>query len=292
MLRSPDRQVVSRVLSAGDPCAQDEVLFDEGNLENCVRYGAPCVDPEAFAAEERRFHTAYLGVLAGERAWSDPDLLDSARLLGLDAPRWHDTRPPRLADAVLPDAFLCDVVEDCVPEVQLLVERVTGVPEMPRRPCLGAVAALAYVYCGIDGTRPLDGWLDDEDDAALRQAARVVEDAPVGVWWRGESLLPIVPRWRPPVAAAEGLPELFVARAYPVRPGLTPTGWAYSGVMPLPAVPDPARLGPVLERRLMLELWRLRRTERRSTFEDVLRKRPEVVYRTAGECCALWSGNR
>lgn len=289
MLRSPDRQVIPQILSAGDPCAQDEALFEEGNLENCTRYGAPCTEPAAWRAQERRFHDAYLGVLGGQRAWDDPDLLDAARLLGLDGPRYHDARPPRVADAVLPDFMLCDAVEDCVPEVQILVERVTGVADMPRRPSLGAVAALAYVYCGIDGTRPLDGWLDDEEDAALRQAARVVEDAPVGVWWRGESLLPIVPRWRPPPQAAEGLPGLFVARAYPVQPALTPTGWAFSGVMALPPVADPARLGRVVERRMMLELWRLRRTERRSTFEDVLRKRPEVVYRAAGECCALWS---
>lgn len=293
MLRSPDREVVPEILSEGDLCAQDEAIFEAGSFDNCVRYGSPCTDEGAWKAQELRFHAAYLGVLAGVRPWDDADLIDAAALLGLDGPRHHDARSPRTADRTLDDEVLCDAVEDSVPELMMLIERVSGVAGMPRRPVVGAVAALAYVYCGIEGTRPLDGWMDDEEERSLCQAARVIDDAPVGIWWNGECLLPIVPRWRPPAEAFEGLPALFVARAYTVKSGGR-AGWAFSGVMPLQidGASDVPRLGVAVERRMMLELWRLRRHERRSTFEDVLRKRPEVVYRTAGELCAYWNEQR
>ena len=68
-----------------------------------------------------------------------------------------------------------------------------------------------------------------------------------------------------------------MARAY-----RTQAGWAFSGVVPLdPGTSD--GLEAVLERRMVLELWRLRRRERRATFEDAIRVAPAVVYRTAGE---------
>ena len=294
MLRSPDREVVPEILSEGDLCAQDEAIFEAGSFENCVRYGSPCSDEASWKEQELRFHDAYLGVLAGLRPWDDADLLDSAVQLGLDGPRHHDARPPRTADRVLDDEVLCDAVEDSVPELMMLIERISGVAGMPRRPVVGMVAALAYVYCGIEGTRPLDGWMDDEDERSLCQAARVIDDAPVGIWWNGECLLPIVPRWRPPAAAFAGLPALFAARAYPVKSG-GQAGWAFSGMVAL-KLSDPeadaVRLGAAVERRMMLELWRLRRHERRSTFEDVLRKRPEVVYRSAGELCAYGDEQR
>ena len=50
-------------------------------------------DQPRWEREERRFHEAMLGVLGGVRPWDDPDLLDSARLLGVDGPRHHDARP-------------------------------------------------------------------------------------------------------------------------------------------------------------------------------------------------------
>jgi hypothetical protein len=167
MLRSPDREVVPQILCEGDRCAQDEAIFEPGSFDNCVRYGSPCGDEATWKALELRFHNAYLGVLAGLRAWDDPELQDSAVQLGLDGPRHHDARPPRTADRVLDDEVLCDAVEDSVPELMMLIERISGVVGMPRRPVVGAVAALAYVYCGIEGTRPLDGWMDDEEDRSL-----------------------------------------------------------------------------------------------------------------------------
>ena len=47
--------------------------------------------------------------------------------------------------------------------------------------------------------------------------------------------------------------------------------------MPLPGRPPTA----AIVRRLSLELLRLRREERRSSWEDLLRKRAELLYRLA-----------
>ena len=185
----------------------------------------------------------------------------------------------------MPDEVLCDIVEDGVPEVLMLLERITGVEGMPARPPIGAVAALAFLNCGIEGTRPVDGWMDDEEDRALVQSVRVVDDAPVGVWSDGVCLLPIVPSLRPPAEALVQMPSRFVARAY-----RTQAGWAFSGVLTLPDARPAGALARVIERRMTLELWQLRRGEPRSTFEDVLRRCPAVVYRSAMEA-AVWLGD-
>lgn len=289
-MRSPDREVIPTLLNAGDPCSQDEALFTPGSLENCRRYGGLITDQPRWEREERRFHEAMLGVLGGVRPWDDPDLLDSARLLGVDGPRHHDARPGRLAEVAVADELLCDVVEDGVPELMMLLERVTGVEGMPARPPIGAVAVLGFIHCGIEGTRPIEGWMDDEVDRRLVQAARVIDDAPMSAWCRsvdpqlGASLLPVVPSLRPPPddAVWASLPDVFLGRPYRVA---APSGprWAFSCVVPLTTTGTPWRIAGALTRRMGLELWDLRRTERRSTFEDVLRRRPEVVCRSALE---------
>ncbi|MSP54886.1 MAG: hypothetical protein EXR69_04675 [Myxococcales bacterium] len=282
--------MIPTLLNAGDPCSQDEALFTAGSLDNCRRYGGGITDPLRWEHEERRFHQSMLGVLAGIRSWDDADLLDSARLLGIDGPRHHDARPGRLADAVVNDELLCDVVEDAVPELMMLLERVTGVEGMPARPPIGAVAVLGFIHCGIEGTRPIDGWMDDETDRALVQAVRVIDDAPMSLWSQsaapelGRSFLPVVPSLRPcpDDAVWASLPEAFLGRPYRVS---APSGprWAFSCVVPVTTRQARRHVASALTRRLTLELWDLRRTERRSTFEDVLRHRPEVVCRSALE---------
>ena len=99
--------------------------------------------------------------------------------------------------------------------------------------------------------------------------------------WRTEGvepLLPISDRWLPE-GPVSGLPETpsFVGRIYK-----TPDGWQCCCVLPLPLLPDP---GP-LQARIHLELMRLRRFERRISWEDVLRDRGEVLYRSV--CEQLW----
>lgn len=307
-MRSPDREVIPTVLNPGDVCSQDEAIFTPGSSELAQRYAGFAGDDASWDVAERAFHAASLDVLAGRRAWRDPEWLALAHALRIDGPRHHDTRPGRIADVRVPDEVLCDIVEDAVPELLMLLERVTGVEGMPARPPIGAIAALGFLNCGIEGTRPIDGWMDDEEDRALVQSVRVVNDAPVGVWQDGVCLVPMLPKLRPPPEAfgstiptgpelshvgshAErqafvDLPRRFVGRAYQTR-----TGWAFSGVLTLPAGGTAEEIAAVLERRMTLELWQIRRGEPRSTFEDALRHRPEVVYRTAMEA-ALWFGER
>lgn len=273
IVRSRDRDVLPSIVCPGDPYAGDEALFEPGDLENARTY-AGIQDPDLFAALDARFFALYLDVLAGRRPLGDPELRVVARRLGLDGPRWFDSRRPRVAEAVLPDEVLSDVVEDWVPDCHAFVERLTG-DDGPAP--VGAFAALAHVGCAVEGTRPLDAWFDEEPVRALARAARVVDRSPPGVWTAGRPLLPTPPARVPPEVPTGA----FVGRAYQVG-----AGWAWSGVVALPAAPA---AGPLVAR-LTLELWRLRRHERRSTWEDLLRRRPEVVYRAAAEGArrALW----
>ena len=105
--------------------------------------------------------------------------------------------------------------------------------------------------------------------------------APTLLWYGGglEPALPISDRWVP-TGAVSGLPDApaFVGRIYKV----SSVGWHACCVLPLPLRPDPAPLSA----RLRLELMRLRRFERRMTWEDLLRDRGEVVYRSV--CETLW----
>lgn len=266
-MKAPDRDVLPTVLAPGDPCSGDEALYDVGDFANGQAFRMT-LDRRGWVHADRRFHELYLEVLAGRRPFADPELRRVGRALGADWPRWHDLRPPRAAAMVLPDELLADVVEDLAPDVAMILERVLGDDRWPAP--VGAAAALAYVRCGAEGRRPLEIWDDESDDRPPILAARVIDAAPPMVWSGGRPLLPLAPAWTPP-----GVPDgAYVARAYRVG-----DGWALSGVVPLEA--EPAR-GPLIKR-LTLELWRLRRHERRATWEDVLRRRPEVLYRAAAE---------
>jgi len=269
-LRSPEREVVPQVLLAEDPYAGDEALYDPGDHANAVRFGST-LDAEAYAVADRRFHEVYLEILAGRRPWGDPELDALVAALGIGWPRVNDKRPAREAEMVVPDRFLAEVVEDLVPDALCVVERITGHGDPPP---LGALAALAFVGCAADGRRPFDFWQEDEGMRPPIRATRVIDLSPPCVYVDGVPILPISAKLTPSGPAPA---PVCVARAYRVA-----DGWAWSCVVPLPAAPDPA----VLMRRLELEILRIRRQERRSTFEDVLRRRPEVVYRAAAEGAA------
>jgi hypothetical protein len=127
------------------------------------------------------------------------------------------------------------------------------------------------VPSGDDGRRPLDRWAEEEADRALVRSAKVVAASAPGLFADGVPLLPVAEPWIPSGPGPRGI---CVGRAYRVE-----AGWAWSGCLALPRVPD----RDVLLRRLHLELWRERRFERRASLEDMLRARPEVLYRAACE---------
>ncbi len=267
-MKTPEREVFPEVLAPGDPCSGDEALFEPGNYANFLLYGGEGVDPSAWAALEAAFHLRVLAVLEGSAAWDDPALLHLAAALKVDHVSHGDTRPRRTAERPVPDTVLSDVVEDLLPDWGVLTERVTG---DDRRGTPAILAVLFFVPVSEDGRRPLDRWAGDEEDRALVQAAKVIDGSPPGLFQDGVPLLPTGPERIPAGAAPPGV--------YVGRPYLNSDGWAWSGCVKLPAIPA---LYP-LERRLRLELWRHRLTERRASWEDMLRARPQVLYRAACE---------
>ncbi len=265
-VRAPDRCVAPRVLEPGDPCAGDEVLYAPGNFDNAVICGAK-PDPETFFADDAALHAVYLDILAGRRPWSDPELPRLCAALGISPTIRHDTRRPRIAEVEVPDALLADVTEDFVPDIGLVVERIVG-DDFP--PPIGAFAALAFLNVAVEGCRALDLWAEEETDRPFVRAARVIDASPACVYLDGVPVLPLAAQWTP----TSGPPGIYVARAYRVG-----DDWAFGCRMDLPRLPSVA----AVTRRLGLELIRIRRFERRSSFEDALRLRSEVLYRTCAE---------
>ncbi len=253
------------LLNPGDPSSQDEALFVPGDAENYTRFGAGTLDAGGQRAAEVELHAEMQRWLAGLRPFAGLEGL--ARAAAAVFPFRHDRR--RLHDAVvpLPDTVLADIVEDELADATVRVERITGDPLS--RPTTGILAALAWSESGVE-RRVVDAWFDDERDRALAHAMRCVDRAPPMLYADGRPLLPLAPQMTPP----GGPPGVYVARAY--RLG---EGWAWSSRVDLPATPA---IVP-LKRRLDVEMWRLRTIERRSTWEDVLRRRGEVLYRASSE---------
>ncbi|MDP2317371.1 MAG: hypothetical protein Q8P41_31090 [Pseudomonadota bacterium] len=268
MRRPPEREVLVDTLAPGDPTSGDEALFEPGDFVNYQRFGGTELNERSWRAADEGFHARALAVLQGDAPWADPELLRLAALLKIDHPTHHDLRPLRIAEVPVPDEVLSDIVEDLVPDYAVLTERVTGDDRVATVPVVGV---LAFVPMTFEGRRPLDWWGEDEDDRALVRAARVVDSSPPGLFRDGVPLLPYAERRQRPEGPAP-------AGIYVGRPYLLATGWAWSTCVELPRVPTLA----AVTRRLRLELWQHRRTERRASIEDCVRARPEVLYRA---CC-------
>jgi hypothetical protein len=118
--------------------------------------------------------------------------------------------------------------------------------------------------------------------APVRQSIRVISRTPPMVWKVDgdvlEPLLPLGERFMPrgPVAGIPDVPAV-IGRVIACESG----SYLAAG---LPLIRSPPV--SVIERRLRLELLRLRRGERRLSWEDVLRERGEVLYRSCFEW--LW----
>lgn len=191
------------------------------------------------------------------------------------------------------DALLSDIAEDFVPDVPMLAgDRWLGpwADESPPRPLLRVAAAgAAFLPVLDDGLSPVRRWemATPQPSPEIRATVRAVGLSPPNLWRIEDDgcwtpLSPISAHFQPsgPVLAdvvpLRGPSRVVVGRAVPRDDGR----WIGLAAMGLPE-PPPARL---LARRLDLELLRLRRHERRSTWEDLLRRRSEVLYRF----CATW----
>ncbi len=255
----------------------------------------PLPDQATWAAEDGLWQHQTWEVLRGERSWQDPEWLATSQRLGLVGPRTHDKRPLPLAPFPLDLALQADMLENQAPDLpEAALDFVLGpyadlAPPQSLRNLAAAVTLFLRVH--DHGRRTVDAWVRDagRPHLDLRRALKALGRAPPMLWdttvnpW--VPLLPVMDGARP-TSPVEG-------EVTPLVPG--PTLCAVARVVPLPdgrwvahtalGLPQPPPQDLLL-RRLMLTLWRVRRAHRRATWEDALRARPEVLYRT----CATWCG--
>ncbi|MCB9761073.1 MAG: hypothetical protein H6739_14635 [Alphaproteobacteria bacterium] len=199
-----------------------------------------------------------------------------------------------MAPLTISEALLCDVVTDYVPDAGMTApDRFLGpwADAAPSRALQRAAAAnLCFLPTMDGGGSALQRWAGTppKPAQALRAAARAARHAPPMLWrveaGRWTPLLPLAAPYAPDGDVKGAIAPLeperpivcAVARLYPVADA----GWfAFAAVGLGREIPTE----PLMER-LRLELLRARRHERRATFEDLLRRRPEVLYRW----CATW----
>jgi len=273
----------------GDPFGGDEGLPDPGSYEQYCAWVKPALlDPDRFRALDDAFLDTYFAVLSGELPWGSTD--EMAHELVIDHPLRHDKRPARPSLAPISDDVLCDLTEDWVPGLGVLAPpRVVGpwaMLDLPRRVRIVCGASMAFAPLFPPSIRPMSRpcRTKPKSSTELRSALIAALRSPAMLWTPTkdgglEPMLPLARRSRPEGEVA-GVPDApaVIGRAVPLTDG----GWFLSCALPLPELPDP----DVLLRRLELEYRRLRRHDRRMTWEDLLRDRGEVVARTA--CEWLW----
>lgn len=286
------------IVAPADPWAGDERLHERGSWEDLSTHGAVAQAEDLTQAQQEAWDDAfchqYAAVLDGRAPWGATDRAGQA--LGLLAPRAHDRRPVRPAPYTLPDEALAHIVEDRLPDVRVLLERALG-PfaelHLPPRVVTAGAAILGKAPLLRAGVRCYERLLKDKPKppAAHRAVLRAVLNAPAMLWRldgpRATPLLPLSNHYRPddPWLAptwrlGHPLPDLLEGVPAVVALGIhTPDRFWLAGVVPFPRIPSPQ----ILLRRLTLEHQRLRRHDRRLTWEDLLRNRPEVLYRTACE---------
>ena len=273
-------------VSAGDPYAGDELLYDPSpHNDYCARVPDGTLDADEYDKWDRAFHLHYTAALDGSSPWSAPD--EAAAMLCVDDPIKLDRRPIKAAWTTLTDADLCDFGEDWIPDMALHLERVLGpFAELrpPGRAKIAAGAVMAFAPLIYPRVRAVARGMrnNPKPPADLRQTMTALLLAPAMIYenrdgqlapllLQGRRICPEAPLEHPPTA------PVLVGRALPVDGGGT---WL-AAALPLPGAPP----ADMLLRRLTLEYRRMRRHERRLTLEDMLRDRPEVLYRTA---CEWW----
>ncbi len=280
-------------LESADPWAGDAWYPDlPSQFGNHVRYGESPLSEEDYAREDERFLSLYFETLKGLE--HGEALEECARKLGIWGPIGADRRSARRAPAPVEDGFLCDVLENEVPDlVPAAMDRVLGPwADFGPSPCLAraAVAAVSHSTLAAPGQKAIGRWHRSQTRAPgnLRRGIRCLERIPAMLWSVEDGvhpLLPLAPGYLPDgpvelqgaVPLAPGPMRAVVARLLPLEDGR----WVGVGAIALPEAPPVAPL----ERRLRLELLRHRRHERRANWDDLLREHPEVLYRW----CCTWT---
>ncbi|MFT5680516.1 MAG: hypothetical protein ACI8RZ_001422 [Myxococcota bacterium] len=303
------RGATPELLAPYDPWAGDEIEMQLGSYENYVRFSAvPSKISQAEHDEaDVEFRRLYREILDGTAPWGAEAAVTS--VLALDAPLRHDTRPLNEASRHISDDILAEMSEDQVPDIGVVApDRVLGPLSehaLPRRLHRIAGAVMAFVPMIRGGVMPVARviYQKPRPPTSLSSPIRSIARAPVMIWHKTpEGLVPLLPlgprqvalfstdRPRLHVDPTEG--PVLIGRATPLESG----GWWLAAALSLPKPPP----SDILLRRMMLELQRLRRHDRRVSWEDMLRERAEVVYRTAcewswleclEETLGLWRGD-
>jgi hypothetical protein len=278
-------------LTSRDPYAGDEALLWKGSYENYLLHMAwidrdDPMGPEQYQALDLEFELVYRRVLDGDVPWSAIE--DVAAALMVNGPLRHDRRPAGVAEEVVSDEQMSDITENQLPQVGLVApDRFLGPwadEPLPRWVRVQVAAAMMFVP-ELDPGVP--AWArrikrKPMPSAPVRQSVRVISRTPPMVWKVDgdhlEPLLPLGERFMPcgPIAGIPDVPAV-IGRVIACEAG----SYLAAG-LPLIRLPPVS----VIERRLRLELLRLRRGERRLSWEDVLRERGEVLYRSCFEW--LW----
>ena len=275
-------------LSLADPFAGDERVDDPIEPDRILRIAkAIGRDPVLLAEQDARFLRTYAQVLDG-RATMDALAVD-AEYLDLCAPFPHDWRRANPARKRLVDGWLGETAEDLVPDVGVHApDRILGPwadMAVPRRVLLTAASLLVYTPLNRQSVRPAARARDSKPFLPLwiRNGIKAVFLAPPMLYRVAADgsltpRLPLAEGWVPE-GPVEGVPMGVgdvLGRAVLGQDGR----WWLASALPLGEVPED--LDPVLGR-LQIAGWRLRRHAPRLTWEDLLRDRAEVLYRTLCE---------
>ena len=274
-----------------DPYAGDEALPWSGSHDNYVRHMAwlgrdDALNRDQYSALDIEFERVYRQILDGHADWDAIDPI--AEALQVDFRLRTDRRPPGEAESRVTDAQLSDITENQLPQVgQIAPDRFLGPwadEPLPRWVRVQVAAAMVFVPELDPGVAPWARRIKRKPmpSASVRQTLRVMARTPPMLWKVNgrclEPMLPLGERFMPE-GEVVGVPNVpaVIGRAIATKDGPYP-----AATLPLMRIPPAA----VIRRRLWLEYIRLRRRERRLSWEDLLRERGEVLYRSCFEW--LW----
>jgi hypothetical protein len=280
------------VVHPRDPWSGDESLLMTGSfedyLQHCERQQQSAeLDEAAHEVWDLRFEGIYRQVLDGTAELAAIEV--AARALGVWGRRTHDRRPLPEAQYSISDELLADISENQLPQVgHLAPDRILGPWADTMLPRWVRVAAAAAMVFSPEVPPGVPAWAraikrQPRPPTEVRAALRAAAKTPPMLWritgpGRVTPTLPLGPL-QAPDGPVDGLPDAPAVIGRVVR---RDGGWHLVCGLPLPALPPAERL----TRRLDLELMRIRRRERRLTWEVMLCERPELIYRAA--CEWLW----
>ncbi|HNC95768.1 MAG TPA: hypothetical protein PLA94_13750 [Myxococcota bacterium] len=242
-MKIPERDVLPTLLLPEDPSAQDESLL-----------------PPLTQKEARLFHQRLAPCLSGKQPW-DASLAEAAEQLRLNQPFGKLPPAPDL-EIPLSDEILSDLCEDYNPDAGVMGERITGDAYAPFDSRVGA--ALLFVPTLWRGQRGVDCWAQEAGDPVLKRAVQALDRSPP---WLFAGHRPLA--WGEPATAG-----LWVGRLTRVGAEFCPiTAWELPATLPLKK----------WYRRIQGELWSFRLWHPGASLAEMLRLRPELVYRAALE---------